>query len=157
MGWRINHTDTSRPPRVRWPVRIPLATATVPAGTFKANEKVALSLGWSFDGKMSCARSGWADIALPSGVMKNATLSSAGVGTAVKRARTTNRSWRWSGRDGVITSSSPAHVQGTARPSTVTSPTLSPAKSRLKRDSACVARATIVTRPSIGCVGALVA
>ena len=68
MGWRITHTDSERPRRVRRPVRTPLATATVPAGTSRANEKVALSLGWSLDGKMSCARSGWADIALPSGV-----------------------------------------------------------------------------------------
>jgi hypothetical protein len=40
---------------------------------------------------------------------------------------------------------------------TETDPTLAPAKSRLKRDSDWVARATITTSPSIGWLGALVA
>jgi hypothetical protein len=96
-------------------------------------------------------------MALPSGVTKNATLTSASVGTAVKRARTTKTSWSRSARAGVTTSSSPARVQLAARPSTVTPATLSPAKSRLKRERACVARATMVTLPSMGCAGALVA
>ena len=40
---------------------------------------------------------------------------------------------------------------------TNTAPTLAPAKSRSKRESDCVARATSVTVPSIDCVGADVA
>ena len=46
---------------------------------------------------------------------------------------------------GVITSSSPERVKLAPRPSTLTTPTESPAKSRSKRESACVARASIVT------------
>jgi hypothetical protein len=56
----------------------------------------------------------------------------------------------------VIESSSSAHVQPALRPSTRTDSTESPAKSRLKRDSACIARANIVIRPSTVCCAAAV-
>ena len=59
-------------------------------------------------------------------------------------------------RFGVITSSPPSRVQLAVRPLTETEPTLSPAKSRLKRDSDCVARAKIVTVPSTLWLGWLV-
>jgi len=80
------------------------------------------------------------------------------VGVAVKCAtRTTNfRPFRTE-RFGVTTSSSPLRLQSAVRWSTETRLTPPPAKSRSKRDSGCVARATIVTVPSIGCDGALVA
>jgi hypothetical protein len=48
----------------------------------------------------------------------------------------------------VTTSSSPSRVQLAVRSLTETDPRLSPAKSRLKRESACVERAMIVTVPS---------
>ena len=71
------------------------------------------------------------------------------VGTATKcETLTTNGKPFASGRLGVITSSSPSRVQFAVRPLTDTEPTLSPPKSRLKRDSDCVARAKIVTVPS---------
>ena len=93
--------------------------------------------------------------------MKNAVEdgSSPGtVGTATKwLTRTRNRLPLRSQRFGVITSSSPSRRQPARAPLTATSPTLWPAKSRSKRDSDCVARARIVTVPSIGCDGALVA
>jgi hypothetical protein len=57
----------------------------------------------------------------------------------------------------VITSSSSERLNAAGWPSTATAPTPAPAKSRSKRESACVARASIVTVPSIGCVGADVA
>jgi hypothetical protein len=60
-------------------------------------------------------------------------------------------------RFGVTTSSSPLRLQSAVRWSTETLLTPPPAKSRLKRESGCVARATIVTVPSIACDGALVA
>jgi hypothetical protein len=62
-------------------------------------------------------------------------------------------------RLGVIDSSSPAFVQVklAERPFTLTHFTESPAKSRLKRDSACVERATIVTVPLTVWSGAAVA
>ena len=94
--------------------------------------------------------------------MKNAvddgSSPSGTLGTAVKCVtRTRKRSRLRSARRGVMTSSSPSRRHVAGRPSTDTPPTLWPAKSRLKRESACVARATIVTVPSIGCAGALVA
>ena len=57
----------------------------------------------------------------------------------------------------MITSSSPERRQAALRPFTATAPIESPAKSRLKRESDCVARASSVTVPSTDCVGALVA
>jgi hypothetical protein len=97
----------------------------------------------------------------PSGVMKNAVEPSVppgSVGVAVKcETRTTNRCPRRRSRAGVITSSSPSRRHCALRPSTATLPTESPAKSRSKRDSDCVARARIVTVPSSGCDGARVA
>jgi hypothetical protein len=54
-------------------------------------------------------------------------------------------------------SSSSSRRERAGAPSTVTSETLWPAKSRLNCESACVARAAIVTVPSIACDGALVA
>ena len=80
------------------------------------------------------------------------------VGVALKcETRTTNSRplWRW--WRGVITSSSPERRQAALRPFTATAPIESPAKSRLKRESDCVARASSVTVPSTDCVGALVA
>ena len=56
---------------------------------------------------------------------------------------------------GVITSSKPSRRHCAGAPLTTTPPTLRPAKSRLKRLSACVARARIVTLPSTGSVNAL--
>ena len=57
----------------------------------------------------------------------------------------------------MIESSSSAHVQPARRPLTLTDSTESPAKSRLKRESACVALAYIVTVPLTVCCGAAVA
>src|SRR3954468_18739600 len=56
-----------------------------------------------------------------------------------------------------MTRSSPSGTNFAGRPLTVTLPTESPAKSRSKRDSDCVAVARIVTVPSIPCDGADVA
>jgi hypothetical protein len=53
--------------------------------------------------------------------------------------------------------SSSDHVHRAGRPSTRTESTESPAKSRLKRESACVARACIVTVPLTVCTGVAVA
>ena len=84
--------------------------------------------------------------------------SPAAVGVATKRdTRTTNFSWRSSALRGVITSSSPSRRKAAVRPSTDTAPTLWPPQSRLKRESDCVARAMILTVPSIDCDGADVA
>ena len=57
------------------------------------------------------------------------------------------------GASGVITSSSPSRANFAGRPLTVTPPTESPAKSRSKRESDCVAFARIVTVPSMLCDG----
>ena len=62
-----------------------------------------------------------------------------------------------SGSFGVITRSSASGSNLAGRPLTEILPTESPAKSRLKLDSDCVALARIVTVPSIPCDGALVA
>jgi hypothetical protein len=107
---------------------------------------------------MSCARSGCGAVAEPSGVTKNAVLTSGSVGVAVKcETRTTNRLPFARARLGVITSSSPLRRQAALRPLTDTELIPPPAKSRSKRDNDCVARARIVTVPSIACDGALVA
>ncbi len=55
-----------------------------------------------------------------------------------------------------MTISSSAHVKRAGRPSTWTDPTESPSKSRLKRDSAFVARAYIVIFPCTVSFGAAV-
>ncbi len=44
------HWKELMPALVPWPVRSPLATTLVPEGTEMLKVKVALSLGWSFDG-----------------------------------------------------------------------------------------------------------
>ena len=100
-------------------------------------------------------RSGWAAVAEPSAVKKNAAVEkssgSGTVGTATKcDTRTTKILRRRRARFGVITSSSPSRVQSARRWLTETDPTLAPAKSRLNCDRDCVARATIVTVPSSG-------
>jgi hypothetical protein len=104
--------------------------------------------------------SGWPAVAVPSGVVNSAVLvgSSLGsVGTATKwETLMTNGCPFGSGRFGVITSSPSSRVQLAVRPLTETAPTLSPAKSRLKRESDCVARAKIVTVPSMLWLGSLV-
>jgi hypothetical protein len=110
---------------------------------------------------MKCANHGCGAVAEPSGVMKKPVEdgSSPGtVGVATKcDTRTTNspplRRWRL----GVITSSSPSRAKRAAWPLTLTAPTAPPAKSRLNRLRSWVARATIVTVPSSGWDGALVA
>ncbi len=79
------------------------------------------------------------------------------VGTATKSETfTTKRRCFASERRGVTTSSPPSRVQLARLPLTETAPRLSPPKSRLKRDRACFARATIVTSPSMLCDGAAV-
>ena len=97
----------------------------------------------------------------PSGEIMNAAVdgsSPGSVGTATKRLTCTRKcSPSRSGLRGVITSSSPSRRNAAAEPSTDTLPTDAPAKSRLKRESDCVARARIVAVPSIDCDGALVA
>ena len=65
----------------------------------------------------------------------------------VKATSVTNRRWSRIGRLGVTTSSSPNRTNDARRPSTRTERTDGPAKSRSKRDSACVAVASIRTRP----------
>jgi hypothetical protein len=67
--------------------------------------------------------------------------------------RTTKRRPSRSERRGVITSSSPACVHVATRPLTETDMIPPPAKSRLNRDSDCVARAITVTVPSTASVG----
>jgi hypothetical protein len=60
----------------------PLANAGSPAGTSKRIVYVALSRGWSLDGRKLCVPSGWPAVAEPSGVMKNGAPSrSLGSGT----------------------------------------------------------------------------
>ncbi len=135
--------------------------ALVPAGTSNVIRNVALSDGWSFEGKTRCAKFGWNSVAVPVGAKKK-TLESwspaAAVGEAAKwLTRTAKRSCLRRGRDGVITSSSPVRVHAARRPSTLTELTPCPAKSRSNLESAWVARAQIVTVPSTGCDGALVA
>ena len=84
--------------------------------------------------------------------------SPAAVGVATKWAMwTMNFSRRSIALRGVMTSSSPLRLNAAGRPSTDTAPTAWPPKSRLKRESDCVAFARIVTVPSIDCDGALVA
>jgi hypothetical protein len=104
---------------------------------------------------------GWPAQALPSGVTKNGaprkTAGSGTVGVATKcETFTSKRSPRRIGSAGVMTSSSPSRTHVAAQSSTVTEPTLSPAKSRLNRDSAWVARASMVTVPSMAWAGAAV-
>ena len=65
--------------------------------------------------------------------------------------------WLRIGREGVMTKSSPLLAKRAARPLTDTPPTPSPLKSRSKRDSDWVARARIVTVPSMPWEGAAVA
>ena len=80
------------------------------------------------------------------------------VGTAREvRHRTTKRRLSRSGRRGVMTSSSPSRAPARRAAVDRDGADERPAKSRLKRESACVARARSVTVPSIGCAGALVA
>jgi hypothetical protein len=87
----------------------------------------------------------------------NPPCSAVGVyGPEVNSIRATNMRWSRIGRRGVMTSSSPSRVQFACDPSTRTLSTESPAKSRLKRESDCVARASIVTLPSTVCSGVLV-
>ena len=57
---------------------------------------------------------------------------------------------------GVMTSSSPSTLKSAERPSTRTLLTASPSKSRLKRDSALVARASMVSAPTTVCERAAV-
>jgi hypothetical protein len=94
--------------------------------------------------------------------MKNAAdrnwFGSGTVGFAVKwRTWATNVAPLAIGRAGVMTMSSPTRENAAGRPFTTTLPTPAPLKSRSNRDSACVARATIVTVPSMPWDGALVA
>ena len=66
---------------------------------------------------------------------------------------------RWclrSVRRGVTTSSGSCQLDVAERPSTVTGPTVSPAKSRLKRERFCVARASITATPCTVCSGSAV-
>ena len=51
IGWRSAYSHVVRPLRVQCPSGRPLATAVVPAGTSKRNVNVALSRGWSLEGK----------------------------------------------------------------------------------------------------------
>ena len=110
---------------------------------------------------MRCAKYGCGAVADPVAWTKNAFdsgSSPAAVGVATKcETRTMNFSWRPIDRRGVMTSSSPSRRNVAARPSTDTPPTAWPPKSRLKRESDCVARARIVAVPSTDCAGALVA
>lgn len=66
------------------------------------------------------------------------------VGSAVQWTTTVKRLPLSRGRAGVMTSSSPSRVVRASAPSTVTERSVFPAKSRLKRDRAWVARALIV-------------
>jgi hypothetical protein len=110
---------------------------------------------------MRWAKYGCGAVAEPVACVKKAAdsgSSPAAVGVATKcETRTTNLSRLSIALRGVITSSSPSGRNEAERPSTDTEPTLVPPKSRLKRESDCVARARIVTVPSIDCDGALVA
>ena len=113
------------------------------------------------DGRNECAQFGWPAVAEPTECWKNAVVLSSSasgtVGTATKFATVTrNGAPLASGWRGVITSSSPSRRQVRGRPLTETPPTDWPAKSRSKRESACVARASSVTVPCIGDDGALV-
>jgi hypothetical protein len=88
----------------------------------------------------------------------NRLLGSGTTGCAVKCETCTTKGRPFSsGSFGVITRSSPSGATFARRPLTVTLPTESPSKSRLNRDSDCVARASRVTVPSIPCDGADVA
>ena len=88
---------------------------------------VALSRGWSLDGRNRCAKFGCAAVAVPSGVEKNAaeesTSGSTTVGVAVYWATTTrNFDPLWIGFSGVMTMSSPSCTTAAGRPFTATAP-----------------------------------
>src|SRR5689334_11998168 len=68
MGRSSVYRHTVRPRLVVVPAGTPLATPAHPAGTSSANVNVALSLGWSLQGKTVCMAAGWPASTVPSGV-----------------------------------------------------------------------------------------
>src|SRR4051794_29207637 len=100
---------------------------------------------------MRCAALGCAAVIEPDGVANQAVPSTVfrsafggrSRGPLVYETVTMNARWSSIGRLGVTTSSAPCTWKRAGRPSTLTLRTVSPEKSRLKRESDWVARAWI--------------
>ena len=138
-----------------------METAVWPAGTSKRMSKLALSRGWSLDGRNRCAQLGCGAVAEPCVWKKNAVVEKsaefASVGAAVK-CETVTRNGRplRSGSLGVITRSSGVRVNFAGRP-------LTDAADALAREVEVEARESLRglgqdrDRAVNPCVGALVA
>lgn len=151
IGSAVCQVNVVRPPRVRSSRNSPLETTPRPSGTVIARSYVALSEGWWLPGNQAIEPVGSPSPTAPSAVGSQPSSESSGSvmvsGSPEYRTVTRNVSPSFSSSAGRTVSSCPARLNRASRPSTVTSSTSRPLRSRSKADRSRVARAVIVAVP----------